>query len=310
MFKVAIVGCGGIGRAHANNWKAAGAEVVAVVDRIQEKADAFAKDFGCKALYDIADLPRDLDGVSVTTPPQAHYPCAKQLLELGYNVFCEKPMTLDVAQGEELRDLAAAKGLTLSVGFKMRFEPIFQEAKRHIGEIGRLQAITSTKQQAFHPRADANWVQKTGAMYELSIHDFDLISFITGRNPEKVIASQVSHRLGWEKEDAFAILADYGDGVTATLEGMYALSGIFCFRDLTLTFLGDEGYMRVERPDRIVLHTSEFKVIDIPAAETNAFACELSHFMRVVRGEEENTLTPDAAIRMTRFINEAYDKGC
>ena len=310
MFRVAVVGCGGIGRAHANSWKTAGAEVVAVVDLLKEKADALAGEIGCQALYSVDSLPADLDGVSVTTPPQAHYAVAKQLLERGYNVFCEKPLTLDEAQGEELDKLAAAKGLTLAVGFKMRFEPIFIEAKRHIGEIGRLQAISSTKQQAFHPRADANWVQRTGAMYELSIRDFDLISYITGKVPQEVIASRVSHRLGWEKEDAFAILADYGDGVTATLEGMYALEGIFCFRDLTLTFLGDKGYMRVERPDRIVMHTDEFRVIEAPKAERSAFVEELSHFMRAVRGEEENTLRAEDAVRMTRFINEAYRKGC
>lgn len=310
MFRVAVVGCGGIGRAHANAWKSIGAEVVCVCDLLEEKAAAMAAAVGCGYVTDAAKLPTDLDAVSVTTPPQAHYAVAKQLLTAGYNVFCEKPLTLEETQGEELCALAKEKGCVLSVGFKMRYEPIFIEAKKHIGEIGRLQAISSTKQQAYSPRPEAAWITRTGAMYELSVHDFDLISFITGRRPQGVIASKVSHRLGWEKEDAYALLADYGDGVTATLEGMYALKGIFCYRDLTLTFLGDEGYMRVERPDRIILHTSEFRVIDVESNGVNAFAQELTHFAAAVRGEEPNPIPGEDAVVMTRFINEAYRKGC
>jgi len=130
MFRVAVVGCGGIGRAHANSWKAAGAEVVCVVDLIEEKAAALAKSVGCGYTADLEALPENLDAVSVTTPPSAHYKVTKRLLERGFNVFCEKPLTLVTEQGEELDALAAKKGLTLAVGFKMRFEPIFIEAKK------------------------------------------------------------------------------------------------------------------------------------------------------------------------------------
>ncbi len=309
MFRVAVVGCGGIGRAHINAWKAIGAEVVYVVDLLEEKAAELAKAVGCEYLTDIAKLQGDIDTVSVTTPPNSHYKVAKALLERGFNVFCEKPLTLEVAEGEELRDLAAAKNVQLGVGFKMRFEPIFIEAKKHIVEVGRLMSIVSTKEQAYNPRPEAEWIKHTGAMYELSVHDFDLISYITGKTPKSVLYSKVSHRFGWEKEDAFHIAADYGDGVTAMLQGMYAVSSTFCYRDLTLTFLGDKGYMRVERPDRIIMHTDKYEVIEIPSAEKSAFELELTHFMNAVNGKEENTLTAQSAIDMTRFINEAYRKG-
>ncbi len=310
MFKVAVVGCGGIGRAHANAWKALGAEVVYMVDLMEEKAAAAAKDIGCAYLTDVSLLPAELDTVSVATPPAAHYPVVKQLLGMGFNVFCEKPLTLETTQGEELRDLAAAKGVQLGVGFKMRFEPIFVEAKKRIGEIGKLINIVSTKEQPYSPRPEAAWITRTGAMYELSVHDFDLITYITGLSPKEVLHSRMSHRFGWEKEDAFSIMADYGDGVTALLQGMYAVTCTFCYRDLTLTFLGDRGYMRVERPDRIIMHTSKYEVIDIPATETSAFVLELTHFMNAVLGKEENTLGAQYGINMTRFINEAYEKGC
>ena len=104
-------------------------------------------------------------------------------------------------------------------------------------------------------------------------------------------------------------MADYGDGVTALLQGMYAVTSTFCYRDLTLTFLGDLGYMRVERPDRIIIHTNEFKVIEIENPLINAFALELSHFRDVVEGKAENMLDAENGVAMTKLINEAYDKG-
>ena len=92
MFKVAVVGCGGIGNAHVAAWsRLEDVEVAAVCDIDPEKAAAFAAKCGCQAFTDIAQLPVDLDAVSVVTPPNTHYGVVKPLLERGFNVFCESP---------------------------------------------------------------------------------------------------------------------------------------------------------------------------------------------------------------------------
>lgn len=305
MFKVAIVGCGGIGMAHARSWSAIeGVKVAAVVDLNPEKAKAMAEVCGAEALGDIAQLPDDLDAVSVVTPPQAHYPVIKVLLNRGYNVFSEKPLTTDVAQGEELVKLAAEKKCQLGVGFKMRYEPINVKAKELLPEIGDLVSIVTTKEQMFNPRPGGEWVKRTGAMYELSIHDFDLVSFITGRFPQKVLSAQLNHKRGWEKEDSFAALVSYDGGVSGLLQGMYCDNTTFCFRDFTMTFLGEKGYMRVERPDRIIMHTDEYRVVEIGEAQKSAFVQELEHFKDAVEGKCENTLKAADAVRMTKLIED------
>jgi predicted dehydrogenase len=145
-------------------------------------------------------------------------------------------------------------------------------------------------------------VTKTGAMYELSIHDFYLISYITGAKPQKVIAAALGHRRNWEKEDSFSALVDYGSNVTATLQGMYCDETTFCFRDLCITLLGEKGYMRIERPDRIIMHTDSYQVVEIGAAQKSAFVLELSHFKDAVLGKCENTLKPEDAVAMTELI--------
>jgi len=311
MFKVGIVGCGGIGNAHAVNWsKIEDVKVVAACDLDLERAKKVAANCGAEPITDMNALPADLDCVSVVTPPAAHYPIVKAMLNKGYNVFSEKPLTLQVAQGAELDALAKEKGRQLGVGFKMRFEPIFQAAKQYLPEIGTLVSIVSTKEQAFHTDPAHAWVTKVGAMYELSIHDFDLISFITGLQPKEVIGAKVNFKRGWEKEDSFHAVVNYGDGVTATLQGLYCDDTTFCFRDLTITFLGEKGYMRVERPDRIVLHTNEFKVIPVDTkVAKSAFQCELEHFKAACEGKAENMLKAADAVNMTRLIEEIREKG-
>ncbi len=305
MFKVGVVGCGGIGMTHARTWNSLeGAQVAAVVDMNAEKAAAAAEVCKCPFYLSIDELPDDLDAISVVTPPAAHFAVTKRLLERGFHVFCEKPLTMNVVEGELLDDLAKKQKKVLSVGFKMRFEPVFVAAKQYFPEIGTLRSIVTSKQQAFNPRPEGAWVKKVGAMYELSIHDFDLISFISGVFPEKVLGAKLLHTRGWEKEDSFAALVEYQHGVTATLQGMYCEKTTFCFRDLSLTFLGEHGYMRVERPDRIILHTNEFQVIEIPPAKISSFALELEHFRQAVLGKEENTLRAADAVRMTWLIEE------
>ena len=187
----------------------------------------------------------------------------------------------------------------------MRYEPAWKAAKEHIGEIGKIISVVTTKQQAFNPRPEGAWVKKTGAMYELSIHDFDLIGFITGSQPDKVLYAKLRHRFGWEAEDAFNIVADCEGAFTANLQGMYDISSTFCYRDLTMTFLGDNGYMRVERPDRIVIHTDTYRVIEINVEMPNTFALELADFKAACEGKINNPVDAEKAAGLTRFIEDA-----
>ena len=88
--------------------------------------------------------------------------------------------------------------------------------------------------------------------------------------------------------------------------GVKALDDI-CFKAYggeVLAFLGENGYMRVERPDRIILHTDDYRVIEIGNAEKSAFVMELEHFRDAVLGKTENTLRASDAVTMTRLIEE------
>lgn len=308
MLKIAVVGCGGIGLTHIRTLKEfEDVNVSHCVDLDMERARKGAELCDAIPLISIDEIPNDLEGVSIATQPVAHYKIAKDLLERGFNVFCEKPLTMGTETCRELDGLAKKNNCILMVGFKMRYEPVFKKAKELLPQIGKLFSVSSVKQQPYIARPENNWFPKVGAMFELSVHDFDLIHWIAGIRPEEVLYSKLSHRFGWEKEDGFNVTVRYSDGVTGMLQGMYALENKFMYRDFCATFMGEKGYLRIERPDRVVLHADEYTVHEVDPKGANAFAEELKHFCNVIQGEEENALTAEAGMDATFIAEKAFE---
>jgi myo-inositol 2-dehydrogenase / D-chiro-inositol 1-dehydrogenase len=307
MLKIAVVGCGGIGMTHAKILKEIDDVIIeAFVDLDIDRAQKGVDMYNGKALNSIDKIPEGIDGVTVAAQPLAHYKITKSLLEKGFNVFCEKPLTMETETCEELDALAKKNNCILMVGFKMRYEPLFKKAKELLPQIGKLISLSSTKQQPYNSRPENNWFPKVGAMFELSVHDFDLIHWMAGIKPEKVLFSELSHRLGWEREDAFYVTVKYTGGVIGQLQGMYALENKFSYRDFSVTFLGEKGYLRVERPDRVILNIDEYSVHEVDPKEVNAFSEELKHFCNVIQGKEENTLTAESGTNATFIADKAF----
>lgn len=281
--KVAIVGCGGIGMAHARGYREnPKAEIACMVDRNLALAQERAKEVGCPAIGDVTAIPDDVECVSVVTPPPTHYAIAKSLLAKGHHVFCEKPLTMDIAQARELVELARRKRRLLGVGFKMRYEPIFAKARELVGRVGAVRLVSTFKLQPYRPRKGWDWVPEAGAMYELSVHDFDLVHSVCGVTPRFLHAARLDYSYGWPRENAFALTVEYDNGATGALCGMYAKEGKWTGRDFCLTVLGEKGYMQIERNERIVLHGDSVEVFDKPKDTPNSFALELSDFMAAI----------------------------
>ncbi|GII21389.1 Gfo/Idh/MocA family protein [Planosporangium mesophilum] len=122
------------------------AEVAAVGSRSQEAADRFAAARGIPRAYgswqDLASDP-DIDVVYVATPHSAHYAAALTCLRAGKAVLCEKPLTLNLAQAEELVETARAAGVFLMEAMWMRCIPAIHTLCGLIadGAIGEVTAV-------------------------------------------------------------------------------------------------------------------------------------------------------------------------
>ncbi|MFG0294769.1 MAG: Gfo/Idh/MocA family protein, partial [Maioricimonas sp. JB045] len=150
-----------------------------------------------------ASLPEDkrIDFVSIATPNHTHFDVAKTAIENGFNVVCDKPMTFDLAQAEELVKLVEASDVVFALTHNYTGNPLVRQAREMIlaGELGEIQAIRSSyiqgwlrtrletsgqKQSAW--RTDPSKSGAAGAFGDIGTHAYNLARYMTGLIPEEV----------------------------------------------------------------------------------------------------------------------------
>src|SRR5438445_10310778 len=125
MLRVAIIGCGKIADQHALAiHRIPDCTIVSACDRELLVARQFAERFGVsRSFTDLQEMLRSTspDVVHITTPPQSHFPLAKQCLESGRHVYLEKPFTVTAPEAVSLLQLAENWGLKVTAGHNLQF---------------------------------------------------------------------------------------------------------------------------------------------------------------------------------------------
>lgn len=166
-------------------------EVVAVYNRDLERAKEIANRYNIPyagdRLEQILSL-KEVDAVSVTTPPFLHYEMAKAVLNANKHLLLEKPMAMNVEEIRELYDLAQTKNLVATADFEFRFVPEWQLLAEYIqqGYVGktRLIKIDWLVTSRANPQSPWNWYARKdmggGALGAVGSHAFDYISWLFG----------------------------------------------------------------------------------------------------------------------------------
>tara|TARA_R110000868_G_scaffold84822_6_gene238973 strand:+ start:49476 stop:50432 length:957 start_codon:yes stop_codon:yes gene_type:complete len=175
--KTAVIGVGYLGSFHAQKYaKLEQAELVAIVDA-SDKSD-LAKKLKCQYFTDYHDIVDLVDAVSIATPTQSHFEVAKYFIQQGKHVLVEKPITVTVAEADELIALAKQHKCLIQVGHLERFNSAVQALSE---TITKPMFIESHRIAPFTPRgSDVNVV------LDIMIHDIDLIQSMV-KSPIKTI---------------------------------------------------------------------------------------------------------------------------
>lgn len=125
-----------------------------------------------------------VDAVAIATPAATHYPLIKTALKNGKHVLAEKPLTLDVAECEELCQLAAAHGVQLVIDHTYLFHPVVRQGLAVLSEqpLGTLRYGYATRTNLGPVRPDVD------ALWDLSIHDITIFNHWLGETPIAVTA--------------------------------------------------------------------------------------------------------------------------
>lgn len=183
--RIAVVGYGYWGPNLARNFhQLQGAELMYVVD---QNADARARAqrlYGCKTAERLDDILTDpaLDAVVIATPARTHYMLAQMALDAGKHLFVEKPLTMDVNEGEQLVAHARQSGLTLMVGHVFEYNPAVAYIKQMIdgGDLGELFYLYSRRVNLGRLQSDVN------ALWSIAPHDISIALHLLGQMPEAV----------------------------------------------------------------------------------------------------------------------------
>ncbi len=197
---VGIVGYKFMGKAHSNAWKRAteffDLDVQPVLKvacgRHQESLAAFAERWGWE--HTEADWKKmvhrdDVDIVDISAPQYLHYEIAMEAIKAGKDIFCEKPLAMDLRQAREMYEAAEKKGVTHYINHTYRRCPAVRLAKRLIdeGRIGRIFHWRGAYLQSWivDPSFPLTWhLQKqfagSGPQGDLNSHSVDLARYLVG----------------------------------------------------------------------------------------------------------------------------------
>ncbi len=232
-YKIAIIGCGDMGRNHAKVWGARqDSQIVAVCDILRDRRDKMAETTGAVAYHDYRDaLAHDaVNVVSVCTPVHIHAEIGCLAAGNRQHILIEKPLALTMEQAQAVISAARDNGVQLSTSFQYRgfsknvkYRELFQQGAFGPGPIiARFSDVREVRPKVAMHRKSMNG----GPVIDMAGHWFDLMRYVTGEEPVSVYAT--GHVYGRGKErlaevDDFAIDAA---AVEVKMSGGHILSAL------------------------------------------------------------------------------------
>ncbi len=193
--RIGIAGLGRMGRRHADNLarRVPRAELIAACSPLEDELSWAQQDLGVASLYaDYCELLADtrLDAVFLVTPTSLHAEQIVQALQAGKHVFCEKPLSLDLADCHRVADVAAEHPrLKVMIGYGRRFDPSYRDAydKVRAGMIGKPFLVRSQNLDMNDPSGFfVRFAPTSGGIFlDCTVHDIDLARWLLG-NPEPI----------------------------------------------------------------------------------------------------------------------------
>jgi UDP-N-acetyl-2-amino-2-deoxyglucuronate dehydrogenase len=250
----AIVGCGYIGKRHAEHIAKLG-NLIAVCDVKELRAIQLADSYKCAHYFYIDHLLNelyDLDVVSVCTPNGLHAEHTIKALKNGNHVVCEKPMALNASDCKSMIKTAKEVGKTLFIIKQNRFNPPIIALKKVIVE-ERLGKILNVQLNCFWNRTDAyyldsDWKGKKsldgGILYTQFSHFIDLLYWLVGDISNVYsITRNFIHSNTIEFEDSGAVILEFKCGAIGTIN--FTINSYQKNMEGSITIMGEKGTVKV-----------------------------------------------------------------
>jgi len=293
--RIGFLGVGRIGASHAAVVAQHPAvESLVLADAAPARAAEAAERLGVEAAASIEAAFDGVDGVVIATATDSHAELIIAGVRAGVPVFCEKPVALGIADTLAVRDAVDATGIPVQIGFQRRFDAGYAAAREavrsgRIGGLRRLHALTCD-----NAPPPAEYLPRSGGFFkDCSVHDFDIIRWVTGREVADVYALGANRGADFfgaaGDVDEVAALVTLDDGTLGSVQGSrYNGAG----HDVRLEVAGTDGTVAVGLDERAALTSAEPRT-DFPTGEPHpdfwsrfrpAYAAEIESFVEVIGG--------------------------
>ena len=318
--RIGIVGCGAIAReAHLPVlMEEREVEVAVLCDRDRGNATLAARESGVDAVIttEVAALAGKVDAAIVAVPPRFHAPIAIQLMELGIDVLCEKPLAITVADGRTMDEAARRTGRVLAVALMMRFFP----HNRWLADLVEDGEVGEVREVVVEDGAPLDWPMMSngyfdrnatggGVLFDSGVHLLDRVLWLFGDLDQ----------LAYE-DDSFG-----GFESNARLTGTLRIGGRAVPTRLEFSWshrlrrsirvIGDRGTLEASTSDprTLTLHRTmrrgpmelQIRCADRWDARSH-YRAQLTDFIGAIRERRAPFVTAESALRALAVIEAAY----
>lgn len=273
---IGLVGYGGIGRVHALAYRAipfyyglpAGLiNVVGVATTKPETAEKAAREIGCDFWTDdyrqLLARP-DIDVIDCCTPNNAHEEVIVAAAKVGKHIYCEKPLAMDVAEGQRIVEAVQMAGVKSQMTFNFRFYPAIIRARQLINEgfVGRVFSFRGRYYRSSYISAEKplTWRLRKeytggGALFDLGSHILDVVYYLLGDFgsvqavldtliKERPVAPNAAEKAPVDVDDIALLHLRMADNTLGLVE--ISRMGTGATNDLVIEIFGDKGAIRFD----------------------------------------------------------------
>ena len=190
--RVGVIGVGRIGRMHAELLarRIPGTSVPAIFDAHTKTARSLGEELGVPVAASLDELlGGDADAVAICSSTDTHADLIVAAAQAGKAIFCEKPLSLDLAELDRALAVVAEAGVPFQIGFNRRFDPGHQSVHDAVvaGEVGEPHLVRISSRDPSPP--PLAYVRTSGGIFlDMTIHDFDMARYVTGSEVVEVYA--------------------------------------------------------------------------------------------------------------------------
>ncbi|MFC1824782.1 Gfo/Idh/MocA family oxidoreductase [Thermodesulfobacteriota bacterium] len=250
----------------------------------------------------------EVDAAVIATPAATHYQMAKEALNAGKHVFVEKPLSLNLKEGEELVSLAEKNSLVLMVGHILQYHNAVIKLKELIDEgvLGKIQYIYSNRLSIGKIRAEEN------ILWSFAPHDISVILMLLNETPESVFATGGNY-LQEGIPDVTMTTMNFPSGVNAHI----FVSWLHPYKEQKLVVVGNEKMAVFDdvSENKLQLYPHEIKWVDripvaskaeaeiVPIEVVEPLKAECQHFLDCIQGNRRPRTDGNEGLRVLRILN-------